>query len=121
MSGLSTPSLRFVEHDGAADTTQSAERLLMQFGPRARAGLEGEQANGLAAVAQREYEQACAPVSASVGIAHHRPAAIVDLRFLSGSRDDNRTRRLGRLAAQPADEAFDAGVAPGETMGVDQI
>lgn len=60
-------------------------------------------------------------VSATVRIAHHRPAALVDLRFLARGRDDNSTGRLRRLAAQPADEAFDAGVAPRETIAVDQV
>ena len=80
-----------------------------------------EQANGLAAVAQGEYEQACSPVSAGVRIAHHRPAAVVDLRFLAGWRDDDGTGRLCRVPAQPADEALDAGVAPREAVAVDQV
>ena len=69
----------------------------MQFGPGARAGVEGEQANGLAAVAEREHEQARAPVAAGVRIADHRAAAVVDLRLLAGWRDDDRTAGLRSL------------------------
>jgi hypothetical protein len=92
--GSSTPSLRLSSTIVRQTPPIRRNPCSMEFGPRARAGLEGKQANGLAAVAQREYEQACSPVSASVRIAHHRPAAVVDLRFLAGCRDDDGTGRL---------------------------
>src|SRR5207248_251081 len=110
-----------IEYDCAAGTTQTAERLFVEFGPRARAGLKGEQANGLAAVAQREHEQACTPVTARERIAHHRTATVIDLRFLGWWRNDDRTRGLCRLSAKPADKAFDAGVAPREAVAVHQV
>ena len=83
MSGLSTPSLEIVEHDHARSAAQSAEGLFVQFGPDLRAGLEDQQPNGLAAVAEREDEQACAAVLAGVRIAHHGAGAVIDLRFLA--------------------------------------
>src|SRR5262249_45703514 len=83
-----------IEYDRAAGATQPAERLFVEFSPRARAGLEGEQANGLAAVAQREHEQTCAAILAAGRIAAHRAAAVIDLSFLGRWRDDDRTRRL---------------------------
>ena len=67
------------------------------------------------------HEQACTPVSAREGIAHHRTAAVVDLCFLGWWRNDDRTGGLCRLPAQPADEAFDAGVAPSEPVAVHQV
>jgi hypothetical protein len=54
--GLEHPFAEVVEHDGFGGATQPAEGLLMQSGPGARARLKGQQANTLAAVAEREYE-----------------------------------------------------------------
>ena len=51
-----------VEHHDFGGASQSAERLLMQLCPDARAGLEGEQPDAFAAEAEREHEQPRAPV-----------------------------------------------------------
>jgi hypothetical protein len=121
MSGFSTPSPRLSRTHGARDSAQPAEGLLVQLGPDARAGLEGEQAHGLAAVAEREDKQARAPVPAAVRIADHRTGAVIDLRFLAGRRDDDGAGPRPGLAAQLADEALDALVAAGEAVVIDQV
>jgi hypothetical protein len=91
----------------------------MQFGPGARAGVEGEQPDGLAAIAEREDEQARAPIPAGVRIAHHGAGAVIDLRFLAWWRDDDRASLQHRLSAQSADEAFDALVPAREAVVID--
>jgi hypothetical protein len=79
---------QIVEHDDASGATESAEGTLVQFGPDASTGAEGKQPNRFATTTERHDEQPCAPMLASVGIAHHRPSAVIDLRFLTGrSRD----------------------------------
>ena len=112
-----------IEHDRASDAAQASERLLMEFGPDPRTGLEGEQANRLAAVAEREHEQPRAPVTVGAWIAHHRTAPVVDLRFFAWRGDDDRAGglRRGLTPAQRPDEALDAGVAPREAVAVDQV
>jgi hypothetical protein len=91
----------------------------MQFGPDASAGAEGQQTNGFATAAQRHHEQPCAPTLMGFGIAHHRAGAVIDLRFLAGTRDDHHTG-LGRLRpAQPAHETLHALIAVGKTVLVD--
>ena len=61
--------------------------------------LEGQQANGLAAVAQRQHEQPVRRYWPRVRIAHHGAGAVIDLRFLAGRRDDD--RHAGFAAADP--------------------
>ncbi len=73
---------QIIEHDHARGSAQPAKRLLVQFGPDARTGTEGQQTNGFAAVAQRQHEQARAAILAGVRIAHHGAGAVIDLRFL---------------------------------------
>jgi len=55
--------LEIVEDDDAHGGPEPAERLFVQLGPAARARLEGEQADALAAVAEGEDEQARADTS----------------------------------------------------------
>ena len=50
---------------------QPAEGLFVEFGPDACTGLEGQQAHGLAAVAQGENEHAGAAVAARVRVTDH--------------------------------------------------
>src|SRR5215212_12158561 len=47
---------QIVEHDDPQTATKPAKRCLMQFGPDARAGAKGEQAHGLATVAEGHDE-----------------------------------------------------------------
>ena len=117
MSGLSTPSREIVEHDHARAAAQSAERLLVQFGPDLRAGLEDQQPDGLAAVAERQHEQPGAPVLAGVRIAHHGAGAVIDLGFLARRGVDDRAGFRIAAAAQLADVALDALVSAGEAAG----
>ena len=74
---------QIVEYDDPCHTTQSAEGLLVQFRPDLRTGAEHQKTDRLAAVSQRQHEETRAPVLASLRIAHHRAAAVIDLRFLS--------------------------------------
>ncbi len=100
---------------------QSAESAFVQFGPDARTGAEGQQANRLATTAQGQDEQPGAPILVGLGIAHHRTRAVIHLCLLAGSGDDHHAG-FGRLgAAQLAHEALHALVAAGETVLVDQV
>ena len=107
-----------IEHDDARTTTQSAKRFLMQLGPDARTGAEGQQAYGLAAVAERQHEQTRASIFTRLRIAHHRAGAVIDLRLFSGRGDDHRSRLRCWVSAELANEAFDRLIAPAEaTLG----
>lgn len=83
--------------------------------------MEGDQADAFAAVAEREYEEAGAPVAVRLRIAHQRARAVVDLRFFTGRRLDDGAGFRGWCSATLADEAFDALVAAREAVIVDQI
>lgn len=97
--GLQDAFAEIVEHHGASTAAQAAEGLLVEFGPDARAGLEGEQAHGLAAVAEGENKHAGAAVTARVRIADHRPAAVIDLGLFARRRDDDSAGLGHRVAA----------------------
>src|SRR5579863_10260238 len=73
-----------VQHDGAGDATQAAEGFLVQLGPDLGTGLEGQEADGFAAVAERENEQPWSAVLARARVAHHRAGAVIDLALFSG-------------------------------------
>ena len=75
---------QIIEDNHASDTTQPAKGLLVQFGPGLRTGVEHQQANRLAAVAQSQHEQSRAPILAALRIADHRAVAVIDLRFFAG-------------------------------------
>jgi hypothetical protein len=96
--GNEHPFTQIVEHDNAGDATKSAEGALVEFSPDPRAGAEDEQTNCFAAAAQGHYEQSGASILASFGIAHHRAATVIDLRFLAG-RSGNHYAGFGRLSA----------------------
>jgi hypothetical protein len=97
------------------------QHAFAQFGPDPRARTERQQSNRFATVAQSQHEQSRAPVSATVGVAHHRPGAVIYLAFLAGLSLDDDTR-LGRYSsAQLAYIALDALVAAREPMVVHQI
>ena len=93
----------------------------MQLSPDLRTGLKGQQANGLAAVTEREHEESSAPILAGSGIAHHGTGAVIDLALLAGGGldDDTRFGSLGSL--QLASETLDALIAAGETVCVHQV
>ena len=112
---------QIIEHHHASHAAQSAKRLLVQFGPDLRAGAEHQQANGFAAVAQRQHEQPRAPVLAGVRIAHHGAGAVVDLSFFAGRGFDHHAGFRRRRSAQLAHEALDALIAAGETVAVHQV
>ena len=75
---------QIVEHHHARGAAEPAKGLLMQLSPGLRTGAEHQQANRLAAIAQSQHEQPCAPVLAAVRIAHHRPFAVIDLGLFAG-------------------------------------
>ena len=110
-----------VEDHGARTAAQPAEGLFVEFGPDACTGLEGQQAHGLAAVAQGENEHAGAAVAARVRVTDHGAAAVIDLGLFAGRSDDDRAGLAARAAPQLADEAFDALVAAGEAVVIDQV
>ena len=74
--------------------------LLVELGPDPRAGAEGQQAYGLAAIAERHHEQPRASVLAALRVANHRTLAIINLRFLPRGGDDDRTGLRGLRAAE---------------------
>lgn len=119
--GLQDALAEIVEDHGASDAAQTAEGLLVEFGPNARARLEGEQVHGLAAVAESEREHPGAAATAGVRIADHRPAAVIDLGLFAGRRDDDGAGLRRDATLQPVDEAFDALVGAAEAVIIDQV
>ena len=110
-----------VEDDDLHGAAEAAEGLLVQLAPAPRARREGQRADALAAVAEREAKQPRAAVLARGRVTHDRAVAVVDLTFFPGRRDDDRVR-LGRLrSAVAAHEAAHAGVLGGEAVVVDEI
>src|SRR6266481_4597970 len=93
----------------------------MQLGPGLRAGLEHQEADRLAAVAEGQHEQTHASVLAAVRVADHGAGAVINLGLLTNRRLDHRAGFLGRAAEQFAYEALDALIATGEAAGVDEI
>ena len=65
-------------------TAKPAKCLLVKLGPYPCTRTEDQQSNRLATPAQRQNKQPRAPVLAAVGIAHHRPRAVVNLRLFTG-------------------------------------
>src|SRR5207253_320588 len=110
-----------VEDHDARRAAETAKGLLVQLGPRARAGAPREQPDRLAAAARRQHEEPRAAVLATLRVAHHRPLAVVDLTLFAGRREDARVRLRRGRALGLAHEAPDAGVARGEAMVVDQV
>ena len=116
MSGVSTPSRRLSSTTMRVAAAQPAEGFLVQFGPDARTGTEDQQANGLAAVAQRQHEQPVRRYLPRLRIAHHRTGAVIDLRFFAGRGVDDRPRLPAAGSAQLANEALDALIAAAEAV-----
>ena len=103
-----------VEHDESNHPAQPAKGLLMQFRPGARARLENEQTDRLAAVAEGQHEEASAPVLAALGVADHGAGAVIHLRFFAGRGHDHRVSFWHRCSAQLAHEAPHTLIAAGE-------
>ena len=107
-----------IEHDDAGTTTQSTKRFLVQLGPDARAGAEGQQAYCLAAVPERQHEQSRASIFAGLRIADHRAGAVIDLGLFSRRGNDHRARLQGLVSAKLANETFDGLIATAKpTLG----
>src|SRR6058998_2179739 len=119
---LFTLALAEIVEDGDFHgAAEAAKRLLMQLAPAPRARRDGQQADALAAVAEREKEEPRAAVLSRDRVPHHRAVAVIDLAFLAGRGDDDRVR-LGRpRAAQRHDEAAHAGVLGGKAVIVDEV
>ena len=80
--GLEYTHTEVVEHDLSRAATPPAEGLLMQLGPGLRAGLEHQEADRLAAVAEGQHEQTHAAILAAVWVADHRAGAVINLGLL---------------------------------------
>ena len=81
-----------VEHHDPGDPAEAAKSFLMQLGPGLRTGAEHQQPDTFAAEAQGQHEQPGTLVLAGVRIAHHRPFAVIDLRFFTGRCFDDGSR-----------------------------
>src|SRR5439155_26021308 len=103
--------LKIVEDDGLRDAAEATKRPLVELRPDPAARRPGEEADGLAAVAERQDEEARAPVLAALRMADHRAVAVVDLRLLARRGEDHRVRVRRRRRPQRPDETPDAGVA----------
>src|SRR5690606_30260621 len=88
--GLEHALLEVVEHDDTRYAAEAAEGGLVELGPDSAARAKGEQADRLAAIAERQDEETRAAVLAGLRVAHHRPVAIVDLRLLARRSLDDR-------------------------------
>ena len=75
---------QIVQNYHSSRSAQPPQGFLMQLGPDARAGTEAQQPNRFAAVAQRQNEHPATPVLAALRVAHHRAAAVIDLRLFAG-------------------------------------
>jgi hypothetical protein len=93
----------------------------VQLGPGLGTGVEHQQANRLAAIAERQHEQACAPVLAAARIADHGAGSVIDRGLFAGRGFDDGASFRRLLATEFADKALDALIAAGEAARVDQI
>ena len=112
---------KIIQNHDPRRTAKPAKCLLMKLGPHPRTGTEDQQPNRLAAAAQRHHEQPRAPILARVGIAHHRPRAVINLAFFASRSFDDRPRFRCCGAAHIAHESPDTLVTTREPVAVDQI
>ncbi len=112
---------QIIQNHHSGSPTQAAKGLLVEFGPDATGGAEGEQAYRLAAVGQRHHEQPGAAILAAERIAHHRPGAVINLGLFAGIGDDHHAGGGSLRAVQSTDEALDALIAAGETVEGNQV
>src|SRR6266404_350124 len=93
----------------------------MQFGPDTRTRTPRQQAHRFAAVAESQHEQPRPAILAAWRVAHHRTAAVVDLSFFSGCREDNACRFWKPGPSKLANEALHRLVASRKALIADQI
>src|SRR5467141_877982 len=93
----------------------------MQFGPDARTRTTRQQAYGFATVAERHHEYPRAAILAALRFAHHRTAAVVDLSFFSGGREDNARRFWTLCSSKRAHEALHRLIAARKTVVGHQV
>ena len=74
---------KVIQNHDPRRTAKPAKCLLVKLGPHPRTRTEDQQPNRFATPAQRQNKQPRAPVLATVGIAHHRPRAVVNLAFFA--------------------------------------
>src|ERR1051326_3269128 len=121
MSGARTPSRRLSSTTTRVTPRQPPKSLLMQLGPDPRTGMKHQQANRLAAVAQRHHEHPGSPVFARGWVAHHRPLAVIDLALFAGGCFDHHTSFWRLAPAELADETLHALIRPGKAVAIHQI
>src|SRR6266498_106523 len=119
--GLEYSFFKVVWNHDSGRAAQPPEGLLVQFGPDTGAGMEAEKPDALAAKAQRQYEETCAPVLPGLRIADHGAGAVIDLRLLTRGSFDNPARFRRLSSTQLAGVALDALIGAGETMPVYQF
>ena len=83
---------QIVEHDDTHAATQTTKSFLVEFGPDATTGTEGEESHALAAVAKRHDKQTGASILAALRIAHPGTSAVIHLRFFTRFGNDHGTR-----------------------------
>jgi hypothetical protein len=110
-----------VEDDDLDRAAEPAKRLLVELGPDPAARLPGEEADGLAAVAQGEDEEPRAPILPALRVADHGAVAVVDLRLLARCGEDDGVRIRQSRRVQRADEAADARVPGREAVAIDEV
>jgi len=88
----------------------------MHFGPGLRAGVEDQQTNRLAAVAEGQHEQTRAAVFAAVRVADHGAGAVIDLGFFADCGLNHGASLFGRAAGQLAHEALDTLIVYANTI-----
>src|SRR5215510_4977107 len=88
----------------------------MQFGPGACTRSPCQQANRFSAVTQRQNEQPGPAILAALRIAHHRTAAVVDLRFFSRSSENDACWFRPSWSAKLLHEALDRLIAAGKPV-----
>ena len=79
------------------------------------------QPHGLARIAEREHEERRPPVLARDGVAHHRPAAVIDLSFLTWGRRDDHSGLGGGALPELGDETPHTRIAGSKAVRIDQL
>src|SRR6516162_5449204 len=88
----------------------------MQFRPDARAGTEGQQADAFPAEAEGQDEKPTSSVFATLRIAHHGPATIIDLGLFARWGEDDGSSLGCPGSAQLANESPNTLIATLETV-----
>src|SRR6266404_4968270 len=93
----------------------------MELGPDARTRSPRQQAHRFPAIAEYQHEQPCPTMLAGLRIAHHRTTAVVDLRFLSGSGEDDARRCRPIRSPKLANETLHRLIAACKTVIGNQV